>query len=87
MNTLQELIKHHLKANGYTIYSISQQSGINRTTLQKMLATQRKFTKEIYETLLNFFTLTADEKEELNHAFLIDHIVYSWNNLNVLCIC
>lgn len=74
MNTLQELIKHHLKANGYTIYSISQQSGINRTTLQKMLATQRKFTKEIYETLLNFFTLTADEKEELNHAFLIDQI-------------
>lgn len=39
-----------------------------------MLSMQRTFTKEIYETLLDYFTLTADEKDELNHAFLIEQI-------------
>ncbi len=76
MNTLQELIKQHIKSNGYTIYSISKQSNINRTTLQKILSSQRKCTKEIYETLIQFFTLTTDEKEELDKAFLIEQIGY-----------
>ena len=38
MDTIQALIKHYIESNGYTVYSISQQSGINRTTLQKILS-------------------------------------------------
>ena len=48
MDTIQALIKHYIESNGYTVYSISQQSGLNRTTLQKILSGQRKITKEIY---------------------------------------
>ena len=48
MNTIQELLKHYIESDGYTVYSISQQSGINRTTLQKVLSKQRKISKELY---------------------------------------
>lgn len=74
MDTIQALIKHYIESNGYTVYSISQQSGINRTTLQKILSGQRKITKEIYERLLPFFALSPIDKEELEQAFLIDQI-------------
>ena len=74
MDTIQALIKHYIESNGYTVYSISQQSGINRTTLQKILSGQRKITKEIYEKLLPFFALSPIDKEELEQAFLINQI-------------
>ena len=69
MDTIQALIKHYIESNGYTVYSISQQSGLNRTTLQKILSGQRKITKEIYEKLLPFFALSPIDKEELEQAF------------------
>ena len=42
MDTIQALIKHYIESNGYTVYSISQQSGINRTTLQKIFIRTEK---------------------------------------------
>ena len=74
MESIQTLIKHYIEINGYTIYSISTQSGVNRTTLQKVLSGQRKITKEIYERLLPYFSLSPLDKEELDQAFLIEQI-------------
>ena len=74
MDTIQHLIKYYIESNGYTIYSISQQSGINRTTLQKILSGQRKITRDVYEKLLPFFSLSPIDKEELDRAFLADQI-------------
>lgn len=74
MDTIQNLIKHYIEFNGYTIYSISKQSGINRTTLQKIISGQRKITQDIYNKLIPFFSLSPIDKEELDHAFLIDQI-------------
>ena len=74
MNTIQELLKHYIESDGYTVYSISQQSGINRTTLQKVLSKQRKISKELYDKLLPFLSLSPIDKEELDQAFLIEQI-------------
>lgn len=74
MNTIQELLKHYIESDGYTVYSISQQSGINRTTLQKVLSKQRKISKELYDKLLPFLSLSPIDKEELEQAFLIEQI-------------
>lgn len=74
MISISDLLKKHIEANGYTIYSISRRSGINRTTLTKILAGQRKCTKEIYETLLSFLHPSVKELDELNNAFLISQI-------------
>lgn len=74
MKTVQELIRQFIDSNGHTIYSISQQSGINRTTLQKIISGQRKVTKEIFDAITPFFILSPNEQEELNHAFLIEEI-------------
>ena len=74
MKTIQELLKKYIETNGYTIYSISKQSGINRTTLQKILSGQRKITKDIYDRLLPYFALSPIDKDELDQAFLADQI-------------
>lgn len=74
MNTIQELLKKYIETNGYTIYSISKQIGINRTTLQKILSGQRKITKDIYDRLLPYFALSPIDKDELDQAFLADQI-------------
>lgn len=74
MTTIQELLRKHIKENGYTVYSISASSGINRSMLNKVLTGQRKITKEMYDKLLPFFQLTPEEREELDDAFLIDYI-------------
>lgn len=74
MDTIQNLLKHYIESNGYSIYSISQQSGINRTTLQKIISGQRKITQDIYDKLISFFSLSPIDKEELDQAFLIDQI-------------
>ncbi|QWT52620.1 helix-turn-helix domain-containing protein [Eubacterium sp. MSJ-33] len=74
MNTIQELLKKYIEENGYTIYSISKQSDINRTTLQKILSGQRKTTKDIYNRLLPYFALSPIDKDELDQAFLADQI-------------
>lgn len=54
MDTIQALIKHYIESNGYTVYSISQQSGLNRTTLQKILSGQRKITKKSTKSFFRF---------------------------------
>lgn len=74
MEQIQDLIKRHIDANGYTIYSLSAKCGINRTTLQKVLAGQRKLTPQMYEKLIPFFSLTPAEKSEFDKCFLIDQI-------------
>ncbi len=74
MSLFTNLIKKHIKSSGYTIYSISYHSNINRTTLQKILSEQRKMTQEIYQKILPFLHLTPSELDELNAAFLIEQI-------------
>lgn len=74
MEQIQDLIKRHIDANGYTIYSLASKCGINRTTLQKVLAGQRKLTTQMYEKLIPFFSLSPSEKAEFDKYFLIDHI-------------
>lgn len=74
MEQIQDLIKRHIDANGYTIYSLASICGINRTTLQKVLAGQRKLTTQMYEKLIPFFSLSPSEKAEFDKYFLIDQI-------------
>ena len=76
MEQIRELIRKHIEANGYTIYSISNQSGINRTNLQKMLSGQRRLTTDAYDKLIPLLSLSPMEKEEFDKAFLIDQIGY-----------
>lgn len=50
MEQIQDLIKRHIDANGYTIYSLASICGINRTTLQKVLAGQKTHYTDVRET-------------------------------------
>ena len=76
MEQIRELIRKHIEANGYTIYSISNQSRINRTNLQKMLSGQRRLTTDAYDKLIPLLSLSPMEKDEFDKAFLIDQIGY-----------
>lgn len=76
MEQIRELIRKHIEKNGYTIYSLSNQSGVNRTNIQKVLSGQRRLTTEVYDKLIPFLSLSPAEKEEFDRAFLIDQIGY-----------
>ncbi len=74
MTSIQELLKKYIAKSGYTVYSISYHSKVNRTTLQKILSGQRTLSQNILDKLLPFLQLSPDELQELNQAFHIYQI-------------
>lgn len=72
--TIQELLKKHIENNGYSIYQIAGQSGMNRSSLQKVLSGQRRLTDDMYEEITSFLALSPTEKAECDRAFMIDKI-------------
>lgn len=74
MMTIQELLKKHIEDNGYTVYQLAGQSGINRSSLQKVLSGQRRLTDDMYEEITSFLALSPNEKAECDHAFMVDKI-------------
>lgn len=71
MQSIQELLKKHIEKSGYTIYSISYCSKINRTTLTKILSGQRKLSQDILDKLLPFLQLTPNDLQEIQQSFHI----------------
>lgn len=74
MNDLQTLLKKHIENNHFTIYSLANRSGINRTTLHKALSGDRPISKENLDKLIPFFQLTPAAKEELENAYYKEQI-------------
>ena len=69
-----ELLRKYIDKSGYTIYSISYQSKINRTTLQKAISGDRPLSPENLEKILPYLKLTPYEKTDFEKAFLISHL-------------
>ena len=74
MTKLHEILEVLIEKNGYSVYQLAYKSDINRSTLQKIVAGQRKLTQEVYDKIIPFFQLTPMEQEELDNAFLIQQI-------------
>ena len=69
-----ELLRNIIEKSNYTIYSISRQSGLNRTLLQKVLSGERSLNEKQLSQLLPFLHLTPLEAEQLEQVRLAEQI-------------
>lgn len=60
-----ELLRKIIDNSNYTIYSLSRQSGLNRTLIQKVLSGERSFSVKQFKQLIPFLHLTPEEIEQL----------------------
>lgn len=74
MSEYASLLKDNISRSGYSIFTLAERSGINRTTLQKILSGQRKMTDAVWEKLRPFLQLTPDEAARLGQLRFIDSI-------------
>ena len=74
MKKINELLKQYVEKSNYTIYSLSYNSKVNRTTLQRALSGERPISPENLKKILPFLNLTLAEKKELEQAMLISQI-------------
>lgn len=69
-----ELLRKMIEKSNFTIYSLSKQSGLNRTFIQKVLAGERSLSKKQLNQLLPFLHLTPEETIQLEQSRLIEQI-------------
>ena len=69
MSILGDKLNQYIKASGYTVYKLSQISGVNRTTIVRMLNANRLPERKNMENLIPFLKLTPDEKKELWNTY------------------
>lgn len=70
MKPFNELLKKCIEQSEYTVYSISNASNINRTTLQRTLSGERTLNYENLQKLLPFLQLSPQQSKELKSSFI-----------------
>lgn len=71
MKSLGNTLRHAIEQSGYSIYKAANKSGINRTTLQKILADDRPISREQLEQILSVLKLSPAEEENILTLFEI----------------
>lgn len=69
MQTFSDMLRQLLSANHYTAYQLAQLSGVNRTTIQRALTSDRCPQKSAFEKLAVSLNLTPEEKELFYAAY------------------
>lgn len=65
MKSLGRLLRNSIESSGYTIYRAASKSGINRTTLQKVLSGDRPASQELLTLLLPILKLSPSEEKNI----------------------
>lgn len=71
MSDFSSLLKQYCTNSGFTIYQLSQASGVNRTTIQKAVTSGRVPLKDAFEKILSTLNLTHSERQKLVDAYEI----------------
>lgn len=71
MKSLGTILRKAIEESGYSIYKAAQKSGVNRTTLQKILADERPISSEMLHSILSVLRLSPAEEAEIFAAFEI----------------
>lgn len=72
-----EMLRELIEKSDYTIYALSKQSGVNRTTIQKSLSGDRILSKEQLGAILPFLHLTPHEKNDLFKLHQIEQMGFT----------
>lgn len=71
MKTLGTALRHAIEQSGYSIYRAAHKSGINRTTLQKILSDDRPVSEEQLSQILSVLKLSPAEEADILRIFEI----------------
>ena len=71
MSEFSEYCKHCMRACGTNIYQISKASGLDRTTLQRMVNGTRLPGEEFIEIFSRYLRLSPSEKKHLTTLYQI----------------
>ena len=71
MKSLGSILRQSIEQSGYSIYKAANKSGINRTTLQKILSDDRPVSQEQLEQILSVLKLSPAEEENILTVFEI----------------
>lgn len=74
MSRFSEKVREIVKNSGDTIYQISKQSGMGRTSLHKIMSGELVPGVEFMEKFYRYFCLLPSEKEELKYLYMIERV-------------
>ncbi|MGN0695389.1 MAG: helix-turn-helix domain-containing protein [Oscillospiraceae bacterium] len=63
-------ISEYIAESGYTVYKISQITGLGRTAIQHIMSGKFVPTRDFFEKLCSVFPITPAQKEELNELYI-----------------
>lgn len=74
MSEFSEKCKKYIQRSDTNVYQIAKKSGLDRTTLQKMVQGKRLPGKQFLETMCQYLIMNNTEKEELMRLYYIEKI-------------
>ena len=74
MSDFSDRCRFYLNESGSNVYQISKQSGLDRTTIQRMLSGQRLPSQKFIETFSDYLHISTYEKLELIELYQIEKI-------------
>ena len=74
MSEFSEKCRRYIEKSGTNVYQIAKKSGLDRTTLQKMIQGKRLPGRQFLEKLCQYLILNNAEQEELLHLYYVEKI-------------
>lgn len=74
MSLVGDKLKSIIQENNINIYQLAKRAGIERTTIHKVINSNRIPSREYFNRLMDSMPLTANERSELIHCFEISTI-------------
>ena len=68
------LISRYIESSGYSVYKISQLTGLGRTAIHQVMSGKLVPTKTFFEQLCTVFQITPRQKQELTELYLREKI-------------
>lgn len=67
-------ISRYIESSGYTVYKISQITGLGRTAIHQVMSGKMIPTRDFFERLCAVFLITPQQKNELTELYLKERI-------------
>lgn len=72
MSEFSDKCREYIEKSQTNVYQMSKKSGLDRTTLQKMVQGKRLPGKQFLETMCEYLILNQSEKEQLMRLYSIE---------------
>jgi len=64
METIEETLKRHIEESGDSLYRISEDSGVNYSSLYRFVSGERQLSLDVAQKLVDYFGLVITKKRK-----------------------